>query len=64
MVCIIPLKKANYYDRQILAINAFYDEQKKLQKNMDFETAFVMWITQGYADRFRHLFLVDRSQIN
>ena len=53
-----------YYEKQIEAVTAFFEEKRKENEELDFETAFMMWLTNGYAEKFRKLYLVSASQYN
>lgn len=64
MVRISCSRDKTYYTKQVEAINSFFQSEKLKNNSIDFETAFSMWLTNGYGERFRQLYLVNRHQYN
>ena len=64
MVQFSSTKGTSFYDKQIQALNSFYEEESKKDSEIDFETAFMMWLSNGYAERFRNLYLVKDQRYN
>lgn len=64
MVQISTDSDASFYSKQVHAISTFFESEKLKNKDLDFETAFSMWLTNGYGEKFRHLYLVKNQQYN
>ena len=54
----------SFYSKQVNAISTYFETEKLKNKDLDFETAFSMWLTNGYGEKFRHLYLVKNQQYN
>ncbi len=48
----------------MLAINQFYDDLKLEDETIDYEEALNKWLTEGYAEKFRSLYIIDRIRFN
>jgi len=64
MVQISNNRGQSFYDKQMLAISSFFESERQKNEHLDFETAFTMWLTNGYAEKFRKLHMVAQSQYN
>lgn len=57
-------KALSYSNKQMLAINQFYHDLKLNDSSLDYETALYKWLTEGYAEKFRSLYVVDKLRLN
>jgi hypothetical protein len=61
----VPLTKSiSFSDRQTMAINQFYSQEKEKNADISFETAFSNWLSSGYAEKFRFYFTYDENLLN
>jgi hypothetical protein len=65
MIKILIRQNKSFFERQLQAISDFHRLQEdSLGRKINFETAFYLWLNQGYAERFRQLFLLRPEQHN
>ena len=64
MVTLYQDKALSYSSKQMLAINQFYHDLKIEDNTINYEEALYKWLTEGYAEKFRNLYVVDHLRMN
>ncbi|MCB0279869.1 MAG: hypothetical protein KDD94_10220 [Calditrichaeota bacterium] len=64
MITLYQDKALSYSSKQMLAINQFYHDLKFDDESIDYEEALYKWLTEGYAEKFRSLYVLEKLRFN